>query len=163
MAIRFKRNQEVLLLPDEKLLRFHSTFRAISGLSIPNYRISFPWRGVCSFELRITTHRVLLVSDLFERWIQVVDMWFPKMKPAGETEILTSAAVRDGLFGRCLELKSRDPKRWKWLCSPNLTLRLFFENPEPLEAIISEAMKEQGSQPADGIRRPADGSAKPSR
>lgn len=142
MAIRFKRNKEVLLLPDEKLLHSHSTFRAISGLSIPNYRISFPWRGVCSFELRISTHRVLLVSDLFNHWIQVIDMWFPNTKPPQETEMLTGVAVRKGLFGPCLELKSRDPKRWKWLCSPNLTLRLFCEDPEPLETKVREAMKE---------------------
>ena len=140
MAIRFSCNKEVPLLPNEKLLHSHSAFRAISGLSIPNYRISFPWRSVCSFDLRITTHRVLLVSDLFNRWIQVIDMWFPKMKPPEETETLTGVAVRDGMFGPCLELKSRDPKRWKWLCSPNLTLRLFFETPGPIEAIVRETM-----------------------
>jgi hypothetical protein len=49
--------------------------------------------------------------------------------------------VTNGLFGRSLEVRSRDPRRrQRWLWSPDLTLRFFFKNPEEVEAIIREAM-----------------------
>ena len=72
-------------------------------------------------------------------------MWFPTKKPDDQTELLIGVAVKRGLFGRCLEIKSRDPKRWRWLCAPNLTLRFFFRNPEDVEKIILDAMHQKGT------------------
>lgn len=141
MGMRFKRRGQTALRPAERLLHKHDTFRAITGLCLPNYRIGFPLRGVCSFQLLVTTHRILLITDLLVLWMQEIDIWFPGKMPEDQTELLTGVAVRNGLFGRCLEIKSKDPRRWRWLCASNLTLRFFFRDPESLEKIILEAMR----------------------
>jgi hypothetical protein len=49
-----------------------------------------------------------------------------------------------GLFGRCLEIRSHNPTRTaRWMWSPNLVLRLFMQEPEPLEAAIREQIKQE--------------------
>ena len=89
----------------------------------------------------MTNRRVLLATEMFgKRWTQEIDMWFAHTIPPDQTEVLTGVAVKNGLFGRCLETKSRDPKRWKWMCFPNMTLRFFFDDPETLERVIREQM-----------------------
>ena len=145
MAIRYKRGGISDLLPDETLLVSQKTFRAITSLAPPNYRIGF----LCplwTFTLYVTDRRVLLATEMFaKRWTQEIDMWFPHKIPPDQTEVLTNVAVKNGLFGRCLETKSRDLKRWKWMCVPNMTLRFFFPDPEKLEQIIQKEMHPEGT------------------
>ena len=145
MAIRFKRGKMSDLLPDETLLVSQKTFRAITSLAPPNYRIGFSC-PLWTFNLCVTNQRVLLATEMFGgRWTQEIDMWLPHTKPADQTEMLTGVAVKNGLFGRCLETRSRDPKRWKWLCFPNMALRFFFDNPERIERVIRNEMSQQGA------------------
>jgi hypothetical protein len=138
MAIRFKCGGMSNLLPDETLLASQKTFRAITSGAPPNYRIGFSC-PLWTFTLCVTNRRVLLATEMFGKlWTQEIDMWFAHTTPPDQTEVLTGVAVKNGLFGRCLETKSRDPKRWKWMCFPNMTLRFFFPNPEKLERVIRE-------------------------
>ena len=142
MTIRFKFGKMSALLSDETMLVSQKNFRAITGLALPNYRIAFPCL-LYTFNFCVTTQRILLITEMFGGGLtQEIDMWFPKTIPHGQTEQLISVAVKKGLWGPCLEIKSRDPKRWKWLCSGNMTLRLFFENPERIEKVIVEAMNQ---------------------
>ena len=84
----------------------------------------------------------LLVSRLLLFCTQEIDLWFPGKIPADRTELITGVSVRNGLFGRCLEVRSRDPsRRQRWLWSPDLTLRFFVKDPEAIEKVIREAMR----------------------
>ena len=140
MTIRFKQGRMSGLLPNETMLVSQKNFRAITGLALPNYRISFSC-PLWPFNLCVTTQRIIFAKEMFGgRLTQEIDMWYPQTLPRDQTELLTGVAVKKGLFGRCLEIKSRDPKRWKWLCFPNMTLRFFFNNPERIEKAIVEAM-----------------------
>jgi hypothetical protein len=145
MAIRFKRGGMSDLLPGETLLVSQKAFRAITSLAPPNYRIGFSC-PLWTFNLCVTDQRVLLATEMFaKRCTQEIDMWFPSTIPPDQTEVLTGVAIKNGLFGRCLETRSRDPKRWKWMCFPNMTLRFFFHDPEEFEQVIREQMNQNGT------------------
>ena len=150
MGIRFKWGRMSPLLPDEQILFSDRSFPAITGTSLPSYRISFQAPPLWLITLHITNRRCLVVADLFHLFTQEVSLWYPDCAPEGETELVTSVSVKRGLFGACLEIRSRDPKRpWYWLCSSNLTLRFFCRNADQLETIILESIRNSGTNNHD--------------
>lgn len=134
------------LEPGEVLLHEQRRFRAVSSASYPSYRIGFNlpplWKGV----LLVTNRRCRVVASMFWVLTQEIGMWYPGQNPEGDTEIITGVSCRKGLFGRCLEIRSRNPRRrQRWLWSPDLTLRFFFKNPDQVEKVILEAMNQDGA------------------
>jgi hypothetical protein len=162
MGVRFKLGGMSPLLPDEVVLHSQKRFRAISSTCVPSYRIGFQMPPLILMTLHVTNRRLLLVCKLFPFITQEIDLWFEGKKPEDRTELITNISVTSGLFGRCLEVRSRDPRRrQRWLWSPDLTLRFFFKNPDEVEAIIRKAMIQEdtarrlaGTDPrAMGVRR----------
>jgi hypothetical protein len=152
MGVRFKLGGMSPLLPDETILHSQRRFRAISSTCVPSYRIGFQMPPLISMTLHVTNRRLLLVSSLLLFGTQEIDLWYQGRMPEGRTELIMGVSVTNGLFGRCLEVRSRDPsRRQRWLWSPDLTLRFFFKNPEVVEGIVLEAMREKGT--ADAIGR----------
>jgi len=141
MGIRFKWGRMLDLLPDEQILYSDRSFRAITGTSLPSYRISFQAPPLWLITLHITNRRCLVAADLFHLFTQEISFWYPESAPEHETELITRISFEQGLFGTCLEIRSRDPQRpWYWLCSSNLTLRFFSRDADHLRTIILEAM-----------------------
>ena len=131
--------------PNETVLHEQRHFRAVSSTCLPSYRIAFQMPPLLRLTLYVTNRRVQVVSRMFGCLTQEIDLWYPPHLPADRTETVTGVAVTRGLFGPCLELRSRDPRRrQRWLWSPDLTLRFFFANPERVERIIREAMRSSG-------------------
>ena len=133
------------LLPGERVLYERSRFRAVSSASPPSYRIGFNLPPLWRISLLVTNLRCRVVTNLFHCMTQEIGMWRPGKNPADDPETITSVRSETGLFGRCLEIRSRNPRRRRrWLWSPNLTLRFFFRNPEEIEKLINETMEQDG-------------------
>jgi hypothetical protein len=131
---------------EERVLYERSTFRAVSSTTCPSYRIGFSLPPLMRVALLVTNRRCVVWSDLFCFITQEIGMWYPGQNPADDPETITSVRCATGLFGRCLEIRSRNPKRrQRWLWSPNLTLRFFFEDPEEVESMIKKAMGNEGA------------------
>jgi len=144
MGIRFKFGKMSPLLPDERVLHNQACFRAVSSACLPSYRIWFNLPPLWATTLFVTNRRCLVVTDLFRAITQEVDMWYSSHNPDDRTDIITTVSCKKGLFGRCLEIRSRDPKRPRqWLCSPNMTVRFFLKNPESVENVILAAMNQK--------------------
>jgi len=144
MGIRVRFGTMSRLLGHEAVLLRHESFRAVTGACFPNYRIGFPVPMLWRITLYVTSRRCLVVSRILGVFIQEVDTWYPGKNPRGRTDLITGVSVKRGLFGRCLELRSRDPKRpCRWLCCPAMTLRFFFRIPERVERAIHDAMRQR--------------------
>ena len=142
MGIRFKCGAMTPLPPDENVLYIQSKFRAVTGTSLPSYKIYFNLPPAWALSLYITNRRCLIVTRLFGVFTQEMDLWYPACKPAADSEYIISIACVKGLFGKCLEIRSFDPLRPKtWLCSKKMTLRFFLNNAEHLESIIRSVFK----------------------
>ena len=141
MSIRYKLGKMSPLLPDEVILHTQRWFRAITSTSLPSYRISSDVPPVVFLTLLVTNRRVRLLATLFVFFTQEIDLWYKGKEPDNRAELITGVSVENGLFGRCVQITSFDPKRTGLLYwSPYLTLRVFIKNPEELESIICEAM-----------------------
>ena len=146
MGVKFKFGGMSPLLPDEEVLYCHKRFRAVTSTCLPSYHIGFQIPAVTRMALYVTNRRLLLACRLLLFATEEIDLWFEGKKPADRTELITGVTTTRGVFGRCLEVRSRDPRRrQRWLWSPNLTLRFFFKNPEPVEAIIQLAMAQSAT------------------
>ena len=153
MGVRFKLGGISPWLPDEVVLHSQKRFKAVSSTCMPSYRIGFQMPPIMLMTLYVTNRRLLLASNLLLFSTQEIDLWYEGKKPEEKTELITGVSVANGLFGQCLEVRSRDPRRrQRWLWSPDLTLRFFFRNPEEVETIIRKAMTKEGT----GNRPPAD-------
>jgi hypothetical protein len=141
MSVRSKIGGMSPLFPDEVVLHTQKRFRAVSSSCLPSYRVGFRMPPLVFMTLYVTNRRLLLVSNSLLFITQEIDLWFPGKIPEGRTESITEVSVKNGLLGRCLEVRSRDPSRRQWFWSPDLTLRFFFKDPERVEQIIREAMK----------------------
>jgi hypothetical protein len=142
MGVRFRLGGMSPLQSGERVLHSQKRFRAISSTCTPSYRIGFQMPPLVLLTLYVTNRRLLLVSRLLLFCTQEVDLWFPGKIPPGRTELITGVSVTNGLFGPCLEVRSRDPRRrQRWLWSPDLTLRFFVKDPEAIEKVIQEAMR----------------------
>ena len=130
------------LPPAECVLYEWSRFRAVSSTTLPSYRIGFNLPPLWRISLLVTNRRVLVLTDLFHCMTQEIGMWYPGQNPADDPETITSVRCETGIFGRCLEIRTRNPKRrQRWLWSPSLTLRFFFRNPEEVEQLIIGATR----------------------
>jgi hypothetical protein len=148
MGVRYKLGGMSPLLPDEAVLHSQKRFRAISSTCVPSYRIGFQLWPLILMTLYVTNRRLLLVCRLFPFITQEIDLWFEGKKPDDRTELITGVSVTRGLFGPCIEVRSRDPRRrQRWLWSPDLTLRFFLKKPEDVETIIRKAMSRTWAQP----------------
>jgi hypothetical protein len=133
------------LLGDETVLVEQCRFRGVSSTTIPSYRIGFNLPPLWGISLLVTNRRCLVLTDLFHCMTQEIGMWYPGQNPNDDPEAITKVSCQRGLFGRCLEIRTHNPKRrQRWLWSPGLTLRFFLKEPERIEAIILAAMKQQG-------------------
>ena len=134
------------LLPDERVLHEQRRFRAVTSTTVPRYRIGFNLPPLWRISLLVTNRRCLVLTDLFHCMTQEIGMWYPGQNPDDDPETITNVSCRTGLFGRCLELRTRNPhRRQRWLWSPNLTLRFFLKQPERIEAMIHEQMAQDGA------------------
>ncbi len=141
MGVKFKTGKVSPLLPDEKVLYERSTFRLMTSSSHPSYKIAFNLPLIMTMKLIITDRRCLVIGKLFTFITSIADVWYPGRNPEGETEIITEVSTGKGLFGKCLVIKSRDPNRPRqWMCSPNMTARFYFPDPDRVEQIIKGAM-----------------------
>ncbi|HUV63585.1 MAG TPA: hypothetical protein VMW24_06770 [Sedimentisphaerales bacterium] len=146
------------LLPEERVVHEQRRSRAVSVTTLPSYRIGFNLPPLWRIRLLVTNRRCLALSDLFHCMTQEIAMWYPGHNPDDDPETITKVSCQTGLFGRCLELRTHNPKRrQRWLWSPDLTLRFFVKEPELIEAAILTQMKESGGA-NDGFQR-----ARPSR
>lgn len=138
------------LLPEERVLYERRRFRAVSSTTFPSYRIGFNLPPLWRIRLVVTDRRCLVLTDFFHCMTQEIGMWYPGRNPADDPETITGVRCTTGLFGRCLEIRTRNPmRRRRWLWSPDLTLRFFFKNPERAECVILLTMQEPTS--GDGV------------
>jgi hypothetical protein len=73
---------------------------------------------------------------------QEIGMWYPRLNPQDDPETIMKVSCQNGLFGRCLEIRTHNPnRRQRWMWSPNLTLRFFLGKPERIEGVILKTMK----------------------
>ena len=134
------------LLPDERVVYEQRRFRAVSSTTLPSYRIGHSLPPLWRISLLVTNRRCLVLTDLFHCMTREIGMWFPGQNPNGDPETITKVSCQSGLFGRCLEIRTHNPKRrQRWLWSPDLTLRFFLKEPERIEAIIATEMKQHGA------------------
>jgi hypothetical protein len=134
------------LLPEERVPYERCRFRAVSSTTLPSYRIGFNLPPLWRIVLRVTSRRCLVITDVFHCMTQEIGMWYPGQNPVDDPETITSVRCPTGLFGPCLEIRTRNPKRrQRWLWSPCLTLRFFFRNPEDLAKLIEGAMVRAGA------------------
>lgn len=137
------------LLPGEVTLYERSRFRAVSSTTLPSYRIAFNLPPLWRISLVVTNLRCLVLFDLFHCMTQEIGMWYPGRNPADDPETITSVRCENGVVGRYLEIRSRNPKRrQRWLWSPDLTLRFFFREPEEVERAIQQALGGGGANPS---------------
>ena len=140
------------LPPEEQVLYRRSRFRAVTSSTPPSYRIGFNLPPLWRISLLATDRRCLVLIDIFHCMTQEIAMWYPGHNPAEDPETITSVRCENGLFGRCLEIRTHNPKRkQRWLWSPDLTLRFFFPGPEQAEDIIQLARQRgapHGAEPA---------------
>jgi len=141
MYVRHKIGGVSPLLPDEELLYSQERFRAVS-LSCSSFSRGLWIRPFCcGTRLCVTNRRVLLSSCILPFYRQEVDLWFSGQQPEGKTESVTAVSFEDGRFGRCLEVRSRDPNRRRsWFSAPDLTVRLYCREPEKIDRAIRDAM-----------------------
>lgn len=134
------------LLPDERVLHEQRRFRAVTSTTVPSYRIGFNLPPLWRISLLVTNRRCLVLTDLFHCMTQEIGMWYPGQSPDDDPETITNVSCRTGLFGRCLELRTRNPnRRQRWLWSPDLTLRFFLKQPERIEAMINDQIGQDGA------------------
>jgi len=146
-----KRGKPAPLLPGERVVLEQRHFRAISSTTLPSYRIGFNLLPLWHISLLVTNRRCLVLTDFFHCMTQEIGMWFPGHNPDDDSETITKVSCQTGLFGRCLELRTHNPKRrQRWLWSPNLTLRFFLKKPEMIEAVILEHMSRYRSASPTG-------------
>jgi len=130
------------LLPEERVLYERSRWRAITSTTPPSYRIGFNFPPFWRITLLVTNRRCLVLTDIFHCMTQEIGMWYPGQNPTDDPETITRVRCETGLFGRCLEIRTLNPtRRHRWLWSPNLTLRFFFQGPEQVESIIRAALQ----------------------
>jgi hypothetical protein len=152
------------LLTGETVVLEQHRFRAVSSTTVPSYRIGFDLPPLWRIRLVVTNRRCLMLADVFHSMTQEIGMWFPGRNPADDPETITKVSCQTGLFGRCVEIRTHNPKRrQRWLSSPDLTLRFFLKDPERLEATILAQMKQDGAANAavgsDSVTRAGDGAA----
>lgn len=134
------------LLPDERVALEQRSFRAVSSTTLPSYRIGFSLPPLWRISLLITDSRCIVVTDLFHCMTQEVGMWYPGRNPEDDPETITGVRATSGIFGRCLEIRTHNPKRrQRWLWSPDMTLRFFLSDPGSLKAVIAQQMAQSGS------------------
>jgi hypothetical protein len=138
MYVRYKLGHASELLPEETLLHAYTSFRAITLTCAHSYGI---YHSLFSTKLSITDRRLLLTFSCLPFSRQEVDFWFPGRQPAGETGSITGLFLKEGFFGRCLEIESKDPsRRHSFFSSPNLIMRIFCKETEQIEKDIRAAM-----------------------
>lgn len=134
------------LQPGERVLHEQRSFRAVSSICLPSYRIGCNLPPLYSISLLVTDRRCLVLGDFLHCMTQEIVMWHAGRNPAGDPETITGVCSTSGLFGRCLEIRSHNPtRRQRWLWSPNLTLRFFFRNPKDVEKLIIETVNQVGA------------------
>lgn len=134
------------LLTGETVLWEQRHFRAMSGTTLPSYRIGFNLPPLWRISLVVTNRRCRVLTDLFHCMSQDASFWFPGQNPPEDPETVTKVSCQTGLFGRCLEIRTHNEKRrQRWLWSPDLTVRFFLDNPERIETTILGAMAKHGT------------------
>ncbi len=129
------------LQPGERVVLEERCFRAVTSRTCPSYRVGFNLRPLWGIALKVTDRRVLVLTDLFRCMSQEIGMWYPGRNPSGDPETLTSVSTATGFFGPCVEIRSRNPtRRMRLIWSPDLTLRFFVKEPEPIVSAIVEQM-----------------------
>jgi hypothetical protein len=149
-----------LLEPEERVIHEQRRFRAVSSTTIPSYRVGFNLPPLWQISLVVTDRRCLVLTDFFHCMTQEIGMWYPGQNPDDDPETIMKVSCQTGLFGRCLEIRTHNPRRrQRWLWSPNLTLRFFLRDPEFIENAIAGQMENSGTAnqrvvPTSQARRP---------
>ena len=131
------------LLPDENLRLTRKNLRAVT-LYCALFSRSVYERFFSFILLRVTNRRVNISCQLFPLFIyrQEVNLWFPGHHPNGPVDIITAVSVKTGIYGPCVELRSRDPvRRQSLFSSPDLTARIYEDEPDLVAQAILEAFR----------------------
>ncbi len=141
--ILLKLGKPLPLRADETVVLEQRRFRAVSSKTPPSYRIGFNLPPLWRTSLLVTNRRCLVLTDLFHCMTQEIGMWYPGQNPPDDPETITAVSCQNGLFGRCLEIRTHNPKRrQRWMWSPDLTFRFFLKEPERIEAAILGYIKQ---------------------
>jgi len=113
---------------------------AVSGKSLPSYRISLEVPLLQDISLYVTDQRVLL-SGWVLRLLRVDwTGWFAVEDTSGDWDRITEVPVgRKPLFGQYLQLVTHNPVR-HWWRSHEARIRLFMRNPEPLCRMLQQRL-----------------------
>jgi hypothetical protein len=148
------------LLSGERVVHQAGSFRLISSKSLPSYRIGPTLPALWRVSLLVTDRGCRVSARILGFMTQEIRMWYPGENPIGDPETITGVRSSTGLLGPYLEIRSHNPRRrQRWLWSPNLTLRFYLREPEPIEAVILEQM--QGNQSAEPSIEATRGGMKP--
>ncbi len=145
MGLSYKVGDILPLLPGERVLHAQQGLRAMTIASFPSCGFAHRF-WLCSISLRVTNRRCLVAfTGPFRLNHQEIDPWFPGFAPSGQTDLIDTVSVQHGLLGRCLQVKSTDPRRSeRWCLSPDLSLRLYGDNVDELLEIITASMNQPG-------------------
>jgi len=136
-------------LPGEEVLFFKRWVWVSSGKSWPKYyRWGFSLPPFMESGMYVTDRRVLYVHYLFRSTEFEFSQWFEGKQGAGNNELVKKVSCgKSWLLGSYLEVVSDNSVK-QWCRSPQMRIRLFMKNPEPVCRIIAEAMLQnhEGSQ-----------------
>jgi len=145
MYIRHRLGGMSPLLPSEQVIYSLDRVRAVSLVCSAFCRGLWARSHGCGTRICVTNRRVLISSRIgtFFFYRQEVDLWFPGQQPEGKDELITAVSLREGRYGRYVEIRSRNPRRRQsWFSSPDLAVRIFHEELERIKCILCETMAE---------------------
>jgi hypothetical protein len=128
------------LLAGEKMLHFKPMVWAISGKSLPSYRVSLSLPLIQEVGLCVTDRRVLLTCWLLRLIRFEWSAWFTgEDKTADQDHLETIAVGRSAFLGPYLELITSNPVV-HWWRSRKARIRLYMKSPELVRPLISEVL-----------------------
>jgi len=131
------------LLPGERILYCKPWIWAVSGKSLPSYRVSLMIPLVQEAGLYVTDRRILLPCFVFRLVVLEFVAWFESEDESrGEERVREVCTGRSCLLGPYLEIVTHTAVK-HWFRSPDARIRVFMGDPEPVCSIISEAVSDR--------------------
>jgi len=129
------------LLAGERVIHCQSWLWVAPTKSLPSYRVSVSLPLLQEMGCYLTDRRLLLTCWLFRLvrfdWVA----WFGRREDGAERDSIKEVSVgRSPILGRYLQIVTCNPvKHWWRSCEGRI--RLFMENPEPLNRWLTEALR----------------------
>jgi hypothetical protein len=143
MAVGFGFGVLPSILPGEKVLGFKKWIWALSGKSLPSYRLFFSIPPLWEAGVYVTDRRILFVAYVARLIRQEVSLWFEGRAEPGDRDFVKDiSSGRGRLLGPYLQVISLNTQK-HWYRSPWLRVRVFMKHPKLLQQAISAAMMPQ--------------------